>query len=288
MKTVLRWMYIVARYLAAYLIITYGFAKLNGAQFTSLDSDLDKPMRDASGIVLTWYYFGYSHYYGTLIGVVQILGGVLLMFRRTTLVGTFLLLPVIGNIILVDIFYDIHYSALINAAIILCALLFILANHSRELLALFWSKQSSMFPQFKRHTLEVVAKGIVCVLVIVMPYGMTYWAANFNNRHPTPIDGTWSVVGKSVELESSEIPTVLYFEPNGNRMVVFRYGPEKFERHFFEVDPQLKTIGIWDAWFRKGEKLFEGKYELSNNQLKLHGKLVHRETESTLVLAKKR
>lgn len=288
MKTFLRWMYVAARYSAAFLIITYGFAKLNGAQFTSLDSDLDKPMRDASGTVLTWYFFGYSHYYGTFVGLVQVLGGILLMFRRTALLGSCLLMPVIGNIVLIDVFYGIHYSALINAVFILCALLFILANHSRELLALFWTKQSSIFSQSKRHALELVAKGIVCLMLIAMPYGMTYWAANYNNRHPTPLDGTWNLVEKSPDLEPSEIPSVMYFEPNGNRMVVFRYGPEKFERHFFEVDSQLKTIGIWHAWFRKGEKIFEGKYESSNDQLTLRGKLAHHDRESSLRLVRKR
>jgi hypothetical protein len=279
-------MYVGARYSVAFLVITYGFAKLNGSQFTTLDSVLDKPMRDVSAGALTWYYFGYSPYYGTFIALAQVLGGTLLMFRRTTLLGSCLLIPVIGNIILIDVFYRIHYSALLVAIYILSALLFILAHHFHELLALFWIKQSSVFPQSRRHTLELVAKGIVCVALFVLPYGMTYWAANYNNRHPTPIDGTWSVVEKSPDLETSRIPSVIFFEPNGNRLAVFKYSAEEFEDHFFEVDPELKTIGIWEAWFRKGEKIFEGRYELSGNQLTLHGMLADHAVESALRLTK--
>lgn len=54
----------ILRYVVAFLVITYGFAKLNGSQFTILDSELDKPMGQVSGFWLTWYYFGYSKFYG--------------------------------------------------------------------------------------------------------------------------------------------------------------------------------------------------------------------------------
>src|SRR5438045_2371271 len=110
------------------------------------------------------------------------------MFRRTTLLGSCLLVPVIGNIILIDIFYGVHASALVVALIILCALLFILANHFNELLNVFWVKQNVNFPKTKRHGLVLAGKGVFCLLLIFVPYGITYWAANYNNRRPTPID----------------------------------------------------------------------------------------------------
>src|SRR2546423_13924738 len=107
----MKWFYRALRFFVASFIILYVFAKLNGSQFTILDSELDKPMGQVSGFWLTWYYFGYSAVYGNLIGLVQIAGGVLLMFRRTTLLGSCLLLAVITNIILVDIFYQIDIVA---------------------------------------------------------------------------------------------------------------------------------------------------------------------------------
>ena len=48
----------VARWVAATICILYGFAKINGSQFTVLDSELTKPLGDVSGFWLTWY-FGY-------------------------------------------------------------------------------------------------------------------------------------------------------------------------------------------------------------------------------------
>ena len=77
----------ILRYTVALLVITYGFAKLNGSQFTILDSELDKPMGHVSGFWLTWYYFGYSKFYGNLIALAQIIGGVLLMLSRAGLIS---------------------------------------------------------------------------------------------------------------------------------------------------------------------------------------------------------
>src|SRR5687767_5467877 len=130
--------YTILRYVVAFLVITYGFAKLNGSQFTILDSELDKPMGQVSGFWLTWYYFGYSKFYGNFIALIQLLGGVLLMFRRTNLLGSCLLLPIIANIILVDVFYAVDLGALLVALFIEVSLLIILRPHATELYDLFW------------------------------------------------------------------------------------------------------------------------------------------------------
>ena len=48
-------LYLVARYYAAFTLLLYGFAKVMGAQFTVLDSQLATPLGDVSGFWLTWY-----------------------------------------------------------------------------------------------------------------------------------------------------------------------------------------------------------------------------------------
>src|SRR5262245_17795233 len=120
-----KWAYRALRFGVALLIITYGFAKLNGSQFTVLSSELDKPMGQVSGFWLTWYYFGFSPLYSNLIAVAQIAGGVALMFRRTTLIGSCFLLPIVSNILLIDIFYRIDPGAMIVAVLLLFGLVLI-------------------------------------------------------------------------------------------------------------------------------------------------------------------
>ncbi len=172
-------LYTGSRFVASFLILVYGFAKLNGSQFTVLDSELDKPLGEVSGFWLTWYYFGYSPAYGTLIALAQVLGGVLLMFRKTTLVGACLLLPVVTNIILVDIFYGIELGALGVALVIEAALLYIIWAHGRELVELFWERQNSVFPSAARSRRAAWGKYAARVLMIVLPAVFTYWIASW-------------------------------------------------------------------------------------------------------------
>jgi hypothetical protein len=82
-------MYAFCRYAASLVLVVYGCAKLTGAQFTVLSSELDKPMGDVSGFWLTWHYFSFSPIFGTSIAVAQIILGVLLCWRKTTLTRVF-------------------------------------------------------------------------------------------------------------------------------------------------------------------------------------------------------
>jgi hypothetical protein len=250
----------ILRYVVAFLVITYGFAKLNGSQFTILDSELDKPMGQVSGFWLTWYYFGYSKY-GNLIAIAQVLGGVLLMFRRTTLLGCCLLLPIIANIILVDVFYDIDLGAMLVALFMEIALLVILKPHVMELYDLFWVKQKPLTPSKSSPTITIIGKYAVRALLIVLPAIFTYWVANYNNRFPTPLDGTWDVIQASSNLETTaSIPSVIFFERNRAHLCVFKQRDGSYEWHHFELNPEERTITVWQRWLQKGTKIYEGHY----------------------------
>jgi hypothetical protein len=278
----------ILRYTVALLVITYGFAKLNGSQFTILDSELDKPMGQVSGFWLTWYYFGYSKFYGNLIALAQIIGGVLLMFPRTTLLGSCLLLSIIANIILIDVFYAVDLGALLVALFIEVALLIIVRPYVMELYDLFWLKQKSSLLTKPSPRMATIGKYLVRVLLIVLPAIFTYWVANFNNRFPTPIDGTWDVVEVSPNLETADgIPAVVFFERNRAHLCVFKSKDGSYEGHHFEVNLNERTIAIWEHWLQKGTKLFDGNYELSERRIRLKGRYANHAGEVAFVLRRR-
>lgn len=280
--------YRLLRFIVSFLIIFYGFAKLNGAQFTILSSELDKPMGQVSGFWLTWYYFGYSPVYSNFLGVVQIVGGVLLMFRKTTLLGSCLLLPVVSNIILIDIFFGVAIDALVVALIIESALIGILAIHRHELLEVFWSKQNSLFPDRSATKSRVFGKYAIRILIIAIPAVYTYWVANYNNRLPTQLDGAWDVVSVAPQNGVGvNAPAIIFFERNRAFMCVFKSKDGSYKQHHFEVDENKRTITIWDEWLRKGNQIFAGTYELSGDDLRLSGKFVN-STEETILVLKRR
>jgi hypothetical protein len=284
----MKWAYRALRFGVSFFVILYGFAKLNGSQFTILASELDKPMGQVSGFWLTWYYFGFSSVYGNLIGLVQIVGGVLLMFRKTTLIGSCLLLPIVANIILIDIFYQIDLGALFVALMIEFALVAILSFHKQELLEVFWSRQNSAFPDQPSRKVRRFGKYAVRALVIATPAVFTYWVANYNNRLPTPLDGAWAVVSAAPQnTATGDSLTEIFFERNRAFMCVFKRRDGSYEQHHFEVDPNKKTLTIWDQWLRKGNKIFDGTYELAGNQLTVTGTFVKSTEETKLILRRR-
>lgn len=264
--------YDFCRYFAAFFIIVYGWAKIMGSQFTILDSELDKPVGEVSGFWLTWHYFGYSPFYGNLIALVQIIGGFGLLYRKTVLLAACVLSGVVGNIILIDVFYAIDPGALIMALALECALLVILNSHLPELIELFWTRQNSVFPDAKNGFLARAARTFAVVLIILIPPGCTYYIAHYNNRVPTELDGKWQIVNSSAPITEGAQPlTKIYFERNRARLVVFRFGENKWTEHHFETNPQTRQINIWEKWLNKEKEVFAGQYELAGDKLSLKG-----------------
>ena len=144
-------------------------------------------MRDVSGYWLTWYYFSYSTTYGTIIGLVQLAGGVLLTVRRTALLAALLLVPVFVNILLIDIFFGFTVGPTAMASVILACLLTVIAPH-------FGRLRDAVLPETPPHRLAPRVAAITVVVVTTWA-GMSL-AVHYIKKSPTPIDGAWSVVSR--------------------------------------------------------------------------------------------
>lgn len=244
--------YDVSRYVAAALLLLYGFAKLTGAQFTVPESELDKPLREVSGFWLTWYYFGYSPVYGAIVALVQIAGAIGLMLQRTALLAACVLFLVVGNIVLIDVFFGVDLGALAAAILIEALLLRVLLQHKDRLAGLLLPAASRTRPL--THLLRVA--------LVLFAFAATYWIANYNNRQPTPIDGVWNAATPGG-------PAVVYFERTRAMMCVFRYPDGRTTTHHFEVDEATRTVQIWERWLQKGPLLYRGRFD--RNRIELTG-----------------
>lgn len=132
------WLQAIIRYWLALSISTYGFAKILKTQFQTPDFFLDMTLSAVNGMGLTWYYFGYSYPLAVTIGLFQIGGSILILYRRTTLLGVMILLPVMINIVLINLFFNIAVGALFNSVIYSLSLIFLLLLHWKKLKTVFW------------------------------------------------------------------------------------------------------------------------------------------------------
>ncbi len=102
------WTKIGVRYYLAYVMFVYGILKMFVLQmpYPSL-TQFYTPLGDFTPMRFTWMYIGYSEPYQFLSGFLEALGGLLILFRRTLIVGLLLLLGVLGNVVLLNFLYGV-------------------------------------------------------------------------------------------------------------------------------------------------------------------------------------
>ncbi|MBF4467077.1 hypothetical protein [Flavobacterium sp. LC2016-12] len=132
------------RYCIAFNIASFGWKKFYGLQFIVPIEISNMPMNQQTGEWLTWFYFGYSHTFGIIIAVTQIIGGYLLLFRRTLLIGSILLFSLLFNLTLINIFYHMNAGALLQSILLTVGVLYLITLDSERLIAFFLKTKSNI------------------------------------------------------------------------------------------------------------------------------------------------
>ena len=142
---------------------------------------LDFPFSSLSGEQLTWAYFGhYSRGFVYFIGSVQILGSILILFRRTCLPGLFVLMPVMFAIVAINYFFDMEQAESIQAIEILIALIFLLFTERRRWWRLFFSET----PMVAKLALTPALKNLFRASALLIPI-LLLWRFGSADQNPS-------------------------------------------------------------------------------------------------------
>jgi len=100
------WDYFIlcARFLIAWTLLGYGWSKLSEGQFGISAEDMSKPVHDLGLFKLSWYLFDQEPF-KSFVGISQIMAGLLLLYNRTLILGALLSIPILINILIIDITY---------------------------------------------------------------------------------------------------------------------------------------------------------------------------------------
>ena len=131
----------VCRYYVFAFLNLYGIGKIMGGQFYrkgELPEEVAQlTLAEAGAFEIAWTFMGYSYYYILFIGISQIIGAILLLFNKTKLLGTAILIPIMLNIIVFDIFFLDKKGALVNASLYFLMLLYILYYNKDRVISAF-------------------------------------------------------------------------------------------------------------------------------------------------------
>lgn len=211
------WLRGILRYWLALEICTYGFAKILKTQFGIEYNRDDMPVGKLNGFELTWNYFAHSYAFAVIIALFQIGGAILLLFRRTTLLGAAILLPVMVNIVLINFFYDISPGAFMNSVLFSLGLIFLVLLQRSALIAVFLRTGSDL-PEARLGFF----KNLFRFLAVACAFGLIFY---FTTLTPaSPLAGKWTVdrlirnsdtVNANAWLTDSTAWSTVYMEEEG-------------------------------------------------------------------------
>jgi uncharacterized membrane protein YphA (DoxX/SURF4 family) len=187
---------VLLRYYLAYFMLLYGISKVFKAQFPDLGPPrMDDRVGDMSPMGLLWTFMGHSTPYTVFAGACEMLGGILLLWRRTVFLGALLITVVMTNVVVLNMSYDVPVK-LFSLELLAMALV-IAAPHARRVLGAAFGHATPELPPRPRASLAWERLRLIAKLIMLGTFATTLWQwseyAQGRTAVPTELHGIWTV-----------------------------------------------------------------------------------------------
>jgi uncharacterized membrane protein YphA (DoxX/SURF4 family) len=206
-KKAYHWIRVIIRYYIAYQLLHYGFNKLFKWQFFMPEPNIAySRIGDVSKGLLFWSVVGSSYWFTVIVGGLEIVAGLLLLFRRTLNLGIMTAFVIFTFIVLINFSFDI--SVKLFSTILLFFTVSLIRPDWQLIRAWFFEtlspvtihrKDDSEFYNGKFSTYAVTKTFVVLALIIdsLWIYGKTgNW--NDDNQSRPVLHGAYSVIVNDV------------------------------------------------------------------------------------------
>jgi ABC-type multidrug transport system fused ATPase/permease subunit len=125
----LYWFLVFLRVVIVAAMLLYGFVKIFKLQFPSASlTHLLDPLGDLSPMGLAWTYMGFSKGFNVFVGFLEVLGGLLLIPRRTQTLGSFIVIGVMTQVAVMNFCFDIPVKLFSVHLVLMALVIFITDN----------------------------------------------------------------------------------------------------------------------------------------------------------------
>ena len=227
-KKLCSWTHIAVRYFLAYYLFSYGFVKVIKLQFPYPGlTRLTERYGDSSPMGLAWTFLGYSGAYNYFMGFAEVLAGVFLLWRRTTLLGAIVTIGVMLNVVVMNYTFDIPVKIFSTNLLIMA--IFLTAFDFQRLVNFFILNKAVTPPPANYQMAgkrKIVFRRLMKGLVIFTVLYFTLWSSyqkrgkymDFQQR--PPLYGIYNV--ERYFKGNAEVP--LFFTDTAHwRQVIFNY-----------------------------------------------------------------
>ena len=195
------WLRVYVRFALAAAMILYGAYKAIPSQFgTPFPSELLQPIGEGSPMSLLWSFMGASLPYIIFTGVAEMIGGLLLVARRTQLLGALVCIGIMSNVVMLNLSYDVPVK-LYSSHLLLMAVFLVIPDLGRLADLFVWNRR---LPPAEQRPLFASRKGNRAALVLRTVFILYVTGASLHRSYkdklefegPTfkhPLYGVWEV-----------------------------------------------------------------------------------------------
>ena len=153
----------------------YGLGKI--IQFDGA-VEVNKTVSEMTGMELMWAFYGYSKSFAITLGLFELIGGFLILIKKTRIIGCLITSTLLVNVIFQDIYFGVHLGAL-KAAIFYQILILIILwlNKEKLIRGMKVLLESNKFeqPKTKLFIKLLIAFGVFLILRILEYYITIIW-----------------------------------------------------------------------------------------------------------------
>ncbi len=280
-----KWFYIFLSYFLALTLLKYGADKIFKHQFYLPEPNtLYTPVGQLTPDMLFWSTMGSSYSYTVFSGIIEIIPALLLLFRKTRLIGILISFAVLVNVVMLNFGFDITVK--IYSSFLLLISIFLLTPYMNSLYAFFVRHEKANIPlighepQSKSGLLYyTLIKTFVIGLLLYESTGFYFATGNLNDD-------------LSPKSELYGAYDVYLFTDNGKIIPASMSYPGRFRRVFFHrrdyfivqtmddkfidynvlVDKTKSTITLYNSgWPAHHELTSELIYQIQENSLVIYG-----------------
>jgi hypothetical protein len=257
----LGWFRLILRVALGVALLRYGFIKIFPIQFPPPPlAVLNEPVGTSSPTMLFWTLYGLHPGFQMALGWIEVLAGLLLLFRRSAFAGAVLALLVMANVALLDLAFDVPVK-LYSLSLVAMALA-LLIPEGRQLWKLFSSRQLLVSdvdwsPELPQRMGTVLLLG--CELLVAL---LACWQFATGTRSvwqmklaamqsPAPITGGWAIEEHAPELVGGDGSplTSIYFDPDSDTCMRAADGSLWRSRAIYDREHRLRVlyevVGMW-------------------------------------------
>jgi uncharacterized membrane protein YphA (DoxX/SURF4 family) len=250
------WLRVYVRFVLAAAMIGYGTAKVFPSQFPAPSFDrLMQPYGDSSPMGLLWTFMGASVAYNVFTGLGELSGGLLLVFRRTTLLGALVCIGVMTNVVMLNFSYDVPVK-LYSSHLLLMGV-FLAAHDLRRLANVLVldrpAEPAEERPLFRRRWLHWSTKVLGVLFIGYITFTSLQYSyksvKDWNEGPKSPLYGLWEIEELVVD---GKVSPPLVTDENRWRRVMFTGGNRmSFQlmsgsraRFNVDIDPKTRTLAF--------------------------------------------